>query len=179
MGLGAGVPCPPSRPCAGSPLCCWDTNVRTPLEDPSAGVGGGAPPTGPRAPPPPRAAGLLYAPLLRSARAGATGTPPPQCPPSPGQAWHRRRNRGVCGGWRWGQDLVAGARSGWGKSQVSDARLTKSWGIRIFPGVGWGKTAGKASCVATVCIRWPRCRDLGRKEGEGVYGKALHGAFTG
>ena len=72
------------------------------------------------------------------------------------------------GGRRWGQDLMAGARSGWGKSQVSDARLTESRGIRIFPGMGWGKTAGKASCVATVCIRWPRCRDLGRKEGEGV-----------
>lgn len=37
---------------------------------------------------------------------------------------------------------------------------------RIFPGVGWGKAAGKASCGATECIRWPRCRDLGRKEGE-------------
>lgn len=95
-GLGAGGPCPPRRPCAASPR---DAKVRSATRGPL--------PTGLRAPPhrvpaPRRAAGFLHAPLLTSARAGATATPPRRCPPTPGQAWHRRR-KGCLWGWRWGQ----------------------------------------------------------------------------
>lgn len=61
-----------------------------------------------------------------------------------------------------------GARSVWGPSQVSGCGADLILGeSRIFPGVGWGKAAGKASCGAAECIRWLGCRDPRRGESEG------------
>lgn len=83
-GLGAGVPCPPSRPCAGSPPCCWDANVRTPLEDPQCrGRGWGGPSHGPQSASPASGSWFPPCPPAKAREGWSHGHPSPAVSPEP------------------------------------------------------------------------------------------------
>ena len=47
---------------------------------------------------------------------------------------------------------MTGTHSGWGKSRCPVQGRQEPRESRIFPGVRWGKAAGKASCGAPVCM---------------------------
>lgn len=139
MGLGAGVPCPPSRPCAGSPLCCWDTNVRTPLEDPSAGVGGGeggpSPSHGPQSASPAAGSWSPLCPPAKVREGWSHRHPSPAVSPEPRTGLAQTEKQGCL----WGVEMGAGLREG------ETTRRGKSWGEERCPGPPARVAAEKAA----------------------------------